>query len=175
MAPTRPNQGPARQTAAPLQAVAALAVGGRWLRHQAAVGGRQRANGEEPTTMDDLDSAAGATPAMPMNREQSFVEPAGGRRRGRPKGSRNKATLAREDVLEGAAEALVRTLIEQALAGDGAALRFCVAGCCRRGAIARSSSSCRRSRAPAAWPRPRARSSPPAPRAPCRPKKPRRS
>jgi len=34
--------------------------------------------------------------------------------------------MALEALLEGAAEALTRTLIEQALAGDGAALRFCV-------------------------------------------------
>src|ERR1700721_364930 len=85
-----------------------------------------RPNGEERTTMDHLDSAAGATPAIPMNREQSFAEPAGGRRRGRPKGSRNKATLALDDALEGAAEELTRTLIAKALAGDGAAQRFCV-------------------------------------------------
>ena len=76
--------------------------------------------------MDDLDPAASAIPAMPVSREQSFAPPAGGRRRGRPKGSRNKATLALEAVLEGAAEELTRTLIAKALADDWAALRFCV-------------------------------------------------
>jgi hypothetical protein len=70
--------------------------------------------------MDELDPAAGAMP------EKSFAQPCGGRRRGRPRGSRNKAGLAAEAVLEGAAEELMRALIAKALAGDGAALRFCV-------------------------------------------------
>lgn len=45
---------------------------------------------------------------------------------GRPKGTRNKATLAAEALLEGEAEALTRKAIELALAGDGAALRLCL-------------------------------------------------
>jgi hypothetical protein len=73
--------------------------------------------------MDDLDPVAGATP---MSGERPFAEPSGGRRRGRPKGSRNKATLALEAALEGAAEELTRLLIMKALAGDWAALCFCV-------------------------------------------------
>jgi hypothetical protein len=77
--------------------------------------------------MDDLDPAAGAMPGRPrMSGEQSFAQPSGGRRRGRPKGSRNKATLALEAVLEDAAEELTRKLVATALAGDGAALRFCL-------------------------------------------------
>jgi hypothetical protein len=70
--------------------------------------------------MDELHPAAGAMP------EKSFAQPPGGRRRGWPRGSRNKAGLAAEAVLEGAAEELMRALIAKALAGDGAALRFCV-------------------------------------------------
>jgi hypothetical protein len=76
--------------------------------------------------MNVLEPAAGAVPAVPMTGEKSFAGPSGGGRRGRPKGSRNKATLAVEAVLEGAAEALTRALIAKALAGDGAALRYCV-------------------------------------------------
>jgi hypothetical protein len=72
--------------------------------------------------MDGLDPAAGA---MPVRGEKSCA-PSGARRRGRPKGSRNKATLALEAVLEDSAEVLMRTLIAKALAGDSAALRFCV-------------------------------------------------
>jgi hypothetical protein len=71
----------------------------------------------------DLDPAAGA---MPSTREKSCAPPSGRRPRGRPKGSRNKAALAVEAVLEDAAEALVGKLIDKALAGDGVALRFCV-------------------------------------------------
>jgi hypothetical protein len=76
--------------------------------------------------MDDLDPAAGAMHAMPVSGEQSFAPPCGGRGRGRPKGSRNKATLALEAVLEEAAEELTHKLVDTALAGDGAALRFCL-------------------------------------------------
>jgi hypothetical protein len=43
---------------------------------------------------------------------------------GRPKGSRHKSTLAIEALLEGEAEAIGRTCIEKALAGDSTALRL---------------------------------------------------
>lgn len=45
---------------------------------------------------------------------------------GRPKGARNRATLAAEALLDGEAEALTRKAIELALTGDGAALRLCL-------------------------------------------------
>ena len=45
---------------------------------------------------------------------------------GRPKGSRNKATLALESLLDGQAEALTQRAIELALAGDMTALRMCL-------------------------------------------------
>ena len=45
---------------------------------------------------------------------------------GRPRGSRHKATLAAESLLDGEAEALTRTAIELALGGDLAALRICM-------------------------------------------------
>jgi hypothetical protein len=45
---------------------------------------------------------------------------------GRPKGSRNKATLALESLLDGQAEALTQKVIELALTGDLAALRLCL-------------------------------------------------
>ncbi len=45
---------------------------------------------------------------------------------GRPKGSRNRATVAVESLLDGEAEALTRKAIELGLAGDGAALRLCL-------------------------------------------------
>ena len=46
--------------------------------------------------------------------------------RGRPKGSRNKATIAIEGLLEGQAEALTQTAISKALGGDSIALRLCM-------------------------------------------------
>ena len=45
---------------------------------------------------------------------------------GRPKGARNKKTLAIESLLEGQAEALTQTAISKALEGDGLALRLCI-------------------------------------------------
>ena len=45
---------------------------------------------------------------------------------GRPKGSRNKATIAIESLLEGQAEALTQTDISKALDGDSIALRLCM-------------------------------------------------
>ena len=42
---------------------------------------------------------------------------------GKPKGSRNKATLAIESLLKGQAEALTQTAISKALDGDSMALR----------------------------------------------------
>ena len=45
---------------------------------------------------------------------------------GRPKGSRNKATIAIESLLEGQSEALTQTAISKALDGDSVALRLCL-------------------------------------------------
>ena len=45
---------------------------------------------------------------------------------GKPKGTRNKATIAVEQLLEGDAEALTRKVIEKAKEGDLMALRLCL-------------------------------------------------
>jgi hypothetical protein len=45
---------------------------------------------------------------------------------GRPKGARNRSTIAAESLLEGEAEALTRKAIALALAGDTTALRLCI-------------------------------------------------
>ena len=45
---------------------------------------------------------------------------------GRPKGSRNKATIAIESLLQGPAEALTQTAVAKALEGDSVALRLCM-------------------------------------------------
>lgn len=45
---------------------------------------------------------------------------------GRPRGARNRVTMAIEALLEGEAEALTRKVIERALEGDAAALRLCL-------------------------------------------------
>ena len=45
---------------------------------------------------------------------------------GRPMGSRNRATLAAQTLLDGEGERLTRKAIELALEGDRAALRLCL-------------------------------------------------
>ena len=45
---------------------------------------------------------------------------------GRPKGARNKATMAALNLLDGEAEALTRRVIKMALNGDIQALRLCL-------------------------------------------------
>ncbi|MBO0903810.1 DUF5681 domain-containing protein [Jiella sonneratiae] len=45
---------------------------------------------------------------------------------GRPKGTRAKATLAAEKLMDGEAETLTRTCINMAKAGDAVALRLCM-------------------------------------------------
>ena len=45
---------------------------------------------------------------------------------GRPKGARNRKTLAIESLLEGQAEALTQTAVSKALNGDSMALRLCM-------------------------------------------------
>jgi hypothetical protein len=45
---------------------------------------------------------------------------------GKPKGSRNKTTLAMEALLDGEAEAIVRKAIDKAKEGDSTSLRLCL-------------------------------------------------
>ena len=45
---------------------------------------------------------------------------------GRPKGPRNKATIAIESLLQGQAEALTQAAVTKALEGDSMALRLCM-------------------------------------------------
>jgi len=51
---------------------------------------------------------------------------ASGNKAGKPRGTRHKATLAAETLLEGEAEALSRKAVELALRGDVSALRLCL-------------------------------------------------
>ncbi len=49
-----------------------------------------------------------------------------GNPKGRPKGARNKATMAMEALLDGEAEAIARKAIEKAKEGDMVAIRLCL-------------------------------------------------
>ena len=55
-----------------------------------------------------------------------FAKGVSGNPRGRAAGTRNRATLAAMELLDGEAEALTRTAIDLALGGDMAALRLCI-------------------------------------------------
>ena len=61
-----------------------------------------------------------------IQRGRSFKAGQSGNPAGRPKGSRNKATLAAEALLEGELEAIIRKLLEKAKEGDSSALRLCL-------------------------------------------------
>ena len=58
--------------------------------------------------------------------QQGFQPGQSGNPGGRPYGSRNKATLALETLLEGEGEAIARKAIENALNGDMTAIRLCI-------------------------------------------------
>jgi hypothetical protein len=60
------------------------------------------------------------------SRGRPFAPGNSGNPNGRPRGSRNKATLAAEALLEGEADTLTRKLIEKAKEGDIGALRYCL-------------------------------------------------
>jgi hypothetical protein len=55
-----------------------------------------------------------------------FQKGQSGNPNGRPKGARNRATLAMEVLLDGDAENLTRKAVEMGLAGDTTALRLCM-------------------------------------------------
>jgi hypothetical protein len=58
--------------------------------------------------------------------EGRFQKGKSGNPAGKPRGARNKTTLAVEALLDGEAEAITRKAIEKAKEGDPAALRMCL-------------------------------------------------
>jgi hypothetical protein len=75
---------------------------------------------------------AGETPPSPAQKAENrtrgrpFERGTSGNPNGRPKGHRNKATMAIEELLDGEAHALTRKAIDKALEGDMVALRLCL-------------------------------------------------
>ena len=63
-------------------------------------------------------------------RGKLFQKGVSGNPKGRPQGSRNKASLAIEALLDGQGEALTQKAIDLALGGDSAALRLCLERLC---------------------------------------------
>jgi hypothetical protein len=64
--------------------------------------------------------------AAVKQRGRPFVKGQSGNPKGKPKGVRNRATLAAEALLDGEAEALTRKAIDMGLAGEPIALRLCI-------------------------------------------------
>lgn len=62
----------------------------------------------------------------PPRRGRPFPKGVSGNPGGRPQGARGKATLRLEALIDSAGEALGIKLVEQALAGDMAAMRLCL-------------------------------------------------
>jgi hypothetical protein len=83
----------------------------------------------ERRAMDDIPTRIAGlaeNTAEKQQRGRPFEPGQSGNPQGRPKGSRNKATLAAESLLEGESEVLIRTLVEKAKEGDSTALRLCI-------------------------------------------------
>jgi hypothetical protein len=83
----------------------------------------------EPGSLVDQSERMSTAPAAKA-RGRPFSPGTSGNPNGRPKGARNKVTLAAEALLEGEAEALTRKLIDKAKEGDIGALRFCLERIC---------------------------------------------
>ena len=67
------------------------------------------------------------SPAKTNNKQGGRFQPGqSGNPNGRPHGSRNKATLALESILDSEGEAITRKAIENALNGDMTAIRLCM-------------------------------------------------
>lgn len=69
---------------------------------------------------------AATAPAKHQQGPHRFKPGQSGNPAGRAKGSRNKATLAMELLLDGKAEALAQKAVDLAMAGDTVALRLCL-------------------------------------------------
>src|SRR5262245_43093022 len=81
----------------------------------------------QPTSGDAVESPPpSAENTAKKQRGRPFKAGRSGNPEGRPRGSRNKATMAVEALLDGEANAIARKAVEKALEGDMAALRLCL-------------------------------------------------
>jgi hypothetical protein len=76
-------------------------------------------DGNSPAPVNFLQKQAERTP------EGRFAKGQSGNPAGRPAGSRNKATLIAETLLDGDVETLTRTIMDHALDGHATAMRLC--------------------------------------------------
>ncbi len=73
------------------------------------------------------DHAEQALPAAPRDAEGRWQKGVSGNPAGRPRGSRNQATLMAQALLDAASAMLTHKAIERSVADDGVTLRFCLA------------------------------------------------
>lgn len=79
-----------------------------------------------PDALDPSAEGSVADKAAKQQRGRPFGKGRSGNPAGRPKGSRHRATLLAEALLDGEAERLTRKAVDLALEGDGVALRLCL-------------------------------------------------
>jgi Family of unknown function (DUF5681) len=77
-------------------------------------------------SIDAIESRPSTENTEKKQRGRPFKAGRSGNPEGRPRGSRNKATMAVEALLDGEANAIARKAVERALEGDMAALRLCL-------------------------------------------------
>jgi uncharacterized protein DUF5681 len=78
-------------------------------------------------SLPEEENSPTATDEGPSNpRGRPFERGKSGNPAGRPKGSRNRTSLAVEALLDGQAEAITQKVVELALTGDLTALRLCL-------------------------------------------------
>ena len=86
-------------------------------------------SGDDELITPSIDAIETRPPAENTARKQRgrpYKAGRSGNPEGRPRGSRNKATMAVEALLDGEAKAIARKAVEKALEGDMAALRLCL-------------------------------------------------
>ena len=69
---------------------------------------------------DSADKTAG------KQRGKPFIKGQSGNPNGRPGGSRNKATILAQGLIDGQAEELIQKCVQMALDGDSTAMRLCI-------------------------------------------------
>jgi hypothetical protein len=79
---------------------------------------------EEPQSRGERPASAGEKTARAANGQ--FVKGRVGNAKGRTQGSRNKATLACEALLDASGKRLTKLCVERAEAGDPTALKLCL-------------------------------------------------